>query len=210
MFRLCPPPEEFAIKKSLIVFVFVVLNHQYLAPPPYDPLLFRSVTAISSSCHSKNLFSVTVTVFIYNQYTRISLSGFAPPCDESIRYLVLESNILSICFMNCHHCFLHHQFPISAVHFHRLFPFVRSTSAPPPPSKQFGNHRDDVLYIDLSFCRFLLVADTVNLNRVQSVHHPPSENPMPLWDGLVPFPSRQTTSGLDSLPSFRSLTTFRF
>lgn len=34
-------------------------------PPPYDPPLFRRVTLLSSSCHSKNLFSVNVFIFYH-------------------------------------------------------------------------------------------------------------------------------------------------
>ena len=37
-------------------------------PPPYDPPRLRSVTETSSSCHSKNLFSVSVFGFIDNHY----------------------------------------------------------------------------------------------------------------------------------------------
>ena len=38
-------------------------------PPPYDPERFLNVTLMSSSCHSKNLFSVIV-IFIGYYYHR--------------------------------------------------------------------------------------------------------------------------------------------
>ena len=43
-------------------------DNEYLAPPPYDPPRLRSVTETSSSCHSKNLFSVSVICFMYLYY----------------------------------------------------------------------------------------------------------------------------------------------
>ena len=52
VFILCPPLKIFLMTRVSL-------------PPPYDPPLFLMVTDTSSSCHSKNLFSVNVFCSIY-------------------------------------------------------------------------------------------------------------------------------------------------
>ena len=70
--RYIPPPIPIwavrvgQVSVSLIVAWSCVLSSTNTSdPPPYDPLWLRSDTAISSSCHLKNLFSANVFFINY-------------------------------------------------------------------------------------------------------------------------------------------------
>ncbi len=51
-------------------------------PPPYDPLMARSVTLISSSYHSQKRFSVSVIIRFHHYCRVVGDSGLMVACDR--------------------------------------------------------------------------------------------------------------------------------
>ena len=72
-----PPYRYVAVRLGgyLCIIEHKRVNYKHLAAPPYEPDILRRVTDLSSSCHSKNLFSVYVFI---NQYQW----HIAPPCSH--------------------------------------------------------------------------------------------------------------------------------
>lgn len=69
-------------------------------PPPYDPLLFLRVTDTSSSCHSKNLFSVSVFIpYLYDQWHIAPTSSHpCTKCLTNVTIIDFDARIIGMVF----------------------------------------------------------------------------------------------------------------